>query len=68
MEQLQGSSITYHVAIGSKECRKFFTLQMLPTCDQLIDEAVNRGGCNRSRHCVARPDCLTLALDMIRHI
>ena len=37
MEQLQGSSITYRIAVGPHAGRKVFTLQTLPACEEPFD-------------------------------
>ena len=40
MEQLQGSSITYRIAVGPQQGRKVFTLQTLPACDESFGDGV----------------------------
>ncbi len=40
MEQLQGSSITYRIAVGPQQGRKVFTLQTLPASDEPFADGV----------------------------
>ena len=42
MEQLQGSSITYRIAVGPHQGRKVFTLQTLPACGDPLDNGVGK--------------------------
>ena len=42
MEQLQGSSFTYRIAVGPQQGRKVFTLQAQPACDEPFDDGVGK--------------------------
>ncbi len=46
MNQLQGSSITYRIAVGSQQGRKVLTLKTLPSRDELDDsgQALSKAG------------------------
>jgi hypothetical protein len=57
MEQIQGSSITYRIAVGPQQGRKVFTLQTLPACDELLEDVVGKvGGFSLHAGVAARAD------------